>query len=150
MTSYWEERRKLVWKDRGCGDEVAEKLAHDVIGAAIEVHRRLGPGLHELVYEKALSRELDLREIPHCRQAPVPVIYKGVLVGEGFIDILVDDRLVLELKAVEELHPVHFAQLRGYLCVSDRRLGLLINFNVPLLQNGINRVINARSRQPTT
>ena len=146
MGSFWEERRRIVGRKLDCGDDVAERLAHEVIGAAIEVHRGLGPGLHELVYEKALSHELNLRGIPHDRQAPVPVHYKGVCVGEGFIDLLIDGRLVIELKAVEELHPVHFAQLRGYLLVSNRRLGLLINLNVPILQDGIKRVVNSRGR----
>ena len=117
-----------------------------MIGAAIEVHRALGPGLPELIYEKALSRELTLRHIPHTRQAPVPVHYKGELMGEGFIDILVDGRLVLELKSIEELHPVHYAQVRAYLCASDRRLGLLINFNNSTLHEGIKRIVNSGTR----
>jgi GxxExxY protein len=127
------------------GDPVVEGLAVRVIGAAIEVHRHLGPGLPEAVYETALSFELRDLEIAHQRQAPVPVVYKGREVGEGFIDILVERRLVIELKAVDELHPKHHAQVRAYLCASDLNLGLLINFNNHILRDGIRRIVRRRS-----
>lgn len=132
------------WHDDGCGDPSLEQLAHGVIGAAIEVHRLIGPGLPESVYETALSHELALRQIDHERQVPLPVVYKGVTVGEGRMDLVVDKRLVVELKSCEQLHDVHRAQVRAYLCVTGFLLGLLINFHVAVLQDGIRRVINSR------
>lgn len=132
------------WRDEGCGDGVVERLAHAVIGAAIEVHRVLGPGLPESVYEYALSHELGLRKVPHQRQVPLPVVYKGIEVGEGRMDLLVDGRLVVELKSCEQLHDVHRAQVRAYLCATGHLLGLLINFNVPVLHEGIRRIVNSK------
>jgi GxxExxY protein len=123
-------------------DETTEELAKAVIGAAIEVHRHLKPGRPENTYKLALCQELNLRSIPHEKEVRVPITYKGVSVGEGYIDILVHKRLILELKAVEVLHEVHRAQLIGYLQAMDLQLGLLINFNVILLRQGIKRVIN--------
>ena len=123
-------------------DEVTEELAQRVIGAAIEVHKLIKPGMPENVYKMALSHELDLRQIPHQREMPVPILYKGVKVGEGFIDILVDRKLILELKSVEALHEVHRAQAIGYLQATGLQLALLINFNVVQLRTGIRRVIN--------
>src|SRR3954470_22788973 len=99
-------------RDHSGVDPVTEDLACAVIGAAIEVHRELFPGLPESVYKLALSRELTRRQIPHRIEVPVPIYYKGELVGQGRIDILVADRLVLELKAVEALTPVHSAQAK--------------------------------------
>ena len=96
-------------------DEETEALARAVIGAAIEVHKHLRPGMPENAYKLALSHELKLRGIPHEVEVPVPILYKGIRVGEGFLDVLVDKRLILELKAVEALHEVHRAQLLGYL-----------------------------------
>ncbi|MEM1013099.1 MAG: GxxExxY protein [Planctomycetota bacterium] len=141
--SYFAARARIVgeWDD-GSGDETAEDACRQVIGAAIEVHRVLGPGLPEVLYEKALGHELTLQQVSHRRQAPVPVTYKGVVVGEGFMDLLVQDRLVVELKVVDDLHPLHLAQVRAYLSAARLRLGLLINFNVPILRDGIRRVIN--------
>ena len=130
------------WKDAGCGDAEVERLAHAAIGAAIEVHRVLGPGLPESVYELALCHELGLRGIAHERQAPVPVVYKGLVVGEGKVDVLIGGRLVLELKACIPNLKLHQGQLISYLCALDLPLGLLINFHVPLLTSGINRVLN--------
>ena len=137
-----ERRGREPWSDEGCGDEVAEKLAHAVIGAAIEVHRELGPGLPETAYEAALAHELTLRSIHHQRQSPVPIHYKGVLVGEGRVDLLVEGRLIIELKACEQLNHLHRAQVRAYLCATGHRLALLINFNVSVLHDGIKRVLN--------
>ncbi len=117
-----------------------DELASTVIGAAIEVHRHLGPGYLESVYEEALAVELSQRKIEYRRQHPVSVEYKGQAVGEGKIDLLVGDQLVVELKAVEALLPVHKAQLISYLKASRLHLGLLINFNVPVLRDGIQRV----------
>jgi GxxExxY protein len=123
-------------------DDETEALATAVIGAAIEVHKELGPGLPERSYHLALSHELDLRGIPHECEVRVPIVYKGKPVGEGWIDILVAGKLVVELKAVEALSPVHRAQVLTYLRVMKLKLGLLINFNVAVLKDGIKRVIN--------
>src|SRR5262249_55982000 len=111
-------------------------------GAAIEVHRILGPGLLESIYQRALCHELTLRGVRHLPQQPVPVTYKGAALGNDLImDLLVDDELVVELKAVDRLEPIHEAQLLTYLRLSGRRLGLLINFNVRLLKDGVRRRI---------
>ena len=123
-------------------DDETEALATAVIGAAIEVHKEMGPGLPEHSYHLAMSHEFDLRRIPHQCEVKVPILYKGKPVGEGWIDILVAGRLVVELKAVEALSPVHRAQLLSYLRVTRLQLGLLINFNVLILKDGIKRVIN--------
>jgi GxxExxY protein len=126
-------------------DPETEQLAELVIGAAIEVHRELGPGLPEISYCKAMSHELDLRGIPHECEAPVEIYYKGKLVGQGRIDILVASKLIVEVKAVESLNSTHRAQVITYLQVKRLKLGLLINFNVPILKDGIGRVINTFS-----
>jgi GxxExxY protein len=119
-----------------------DPLTGQVIGAAIEVHRLLGPGLLESVYQRALCHELELRGIPIEPLRPVPVRYKGLDLGEDLVlDILVDRRLVVELKAVETVLAVHEAQLLTYLRLTAVRLGLLINFNVRLLKDGVRRRI---------
>jgi len=117
------------------------RLSGSVIGAAIEVHRILGPGHLESIYEEALGVELRLREIPSERQVLVPVKYKGSDVGSRRLDLVVDDCLIVELKAVDALLPIHRAQLLSYLRASALRLGLLINFNCEVLKDGIRRVI---------
>jgi GxxExxY protein len=117
------------------------RLANAVIGAALEVHRALGPGLLESVYEEALCIELKLRGLPFVREAAVPVRYKGQIAGELRLDLLVRNALIIELKAVDELAQVHSAQLLSYMRLTGHKLGLLINFNVPLLKNGIKRLI---------
>ena len=122
-------------------NEKVDQLARAVIGAAIEVHRHLGPGFLEGVYEEALVVELALRNIPFERQKPVPVYYKGQVVGEGRIDLLVAAELLVELKAVEAFAPIHKAQVISYLKAMGLHLGVLINFNVPVLRAGIQRVI---------
>lgn len=122
------------------GDDV-EALARDVIGAAIDVHRALGPGFLEAVYEKSLSIELGERRISHTCQAPVKVHYKGACVGEGRVDILVDNKIIIELKAVEQFNGIHQAQLISYMRALDVRLGLLMNFNTPVLKDGIKRFV---------
>jgi GxxExxY protein len=115
-------------------------LSYRAIGAAIAVHRELGPGLEESDYEPALSAELSAGGINHVCQQPVPVVYKHVRLDAGYrIDVLIEQSLVIELKAVETLHPVHEAQLLTYLRLSQRKLGLLINFDVPVLKDGIRR-----------
>jgi GxxExxY protein len=122
-------------------NENLDRLAHDVIGAAIEVHRNLAPGFLESVYEEALCIELDLREIPFERQVNHGIDYKGHGVGDGRLDIVVGKRLVVELKAVESLAPIHTAQVISYLKATGCQLALLINFNVSVLKEGIKRVI---------
>ena len=117
------------------------QLTGAVIGAAIEVHRVLGPGFLESVYEEALCVELNLRRIPYIRQCVVAVNYKGQSVGEGKLDLLVSNTLIVELKAVENLAPIHKAQVISYLKMTCHPLALLINFNVPLLKDGIKRII---------
>lgn len=115
-------------------------LTERVIGAAIEVHRHLGPGFPEMVYEDALSIELSERGIPFVRQHAIAVYYKQHRVGEGRLDMLVDERLVLELKAVEMLTNVHVAQTLSYLKAANLSLALLINFNVKVLKDGLRRL----------
>jgi len=118
-------------------------LTGEVIGAAIEVHKILGPGLLESAYEECLCRELELRKIPHERQKELPIEYKGLRLDCGYhLDILVANRLILELKACESLEPIHKAQLLTYLKLTGIKLGLLINFNVPVLKQGIKRIAN--------
>ena len=122
-------------------DDRIERLAYMTIGAAIEVHRHLGPGFLESVYEAALAVELASRGIACQRQVIVEVNYKGIPVGEGRLDLLVDGALIVELKAVDALLPIHKAQLLSYLKAFKQPLGLLINFKVPVLRHGIHRVI---------
>jgi GxxExxY protein len=113
-----------------------------VIGAAIEVHRVLGPGLLESAYEECLCHELSLRSIAFQRQLVLPVDYKGVRLDCGYrLDIVLPGKLVIEIKAVEALAPIHDAQLLTYLKLSGIRTGLLLNFNVPLLRDGIRRLV---------
>ncbi|MEJ5223209.1 MAG: GxxExxY protein [Anaerolineales bacterium] len=122
-------------------DEETNNLTRDVIGALIEVHRKLGPGFLESVYEEAICLELEKRKIPYERQAKLTVMYDGVPIGEGRVDLLVADKLILELKSVETLLPIHQAQLMSYLKMAHCELGLLVNFNVPILKQGIKRII---------
>lgn len=121
-----------------------EELAHAVIGAAIEVHRVLGPGYLEAFYEQALCVELARRKVPFSRQVPLAVNYKGCRVGEARLDLVVGARLIVELKVTEGIAPIHIAQLSSYLKATKLQLGLLITFNVDVLRNGIRRVIWTR------
>jgi GxxExxY protein len=123
-------------------DYRTEALAEAIIGAAIEVHRHLGPGVSEVSYKLSLSHELTLRGIPHACEVPVSLTYKGLDVGTVRLDMLVDGLVIVELKAVEALNQLHRAQAITYLQITKLQLALLINFNVPLLKNGIKRVIN--------
>ncbi|AFZ31326.1 hypothetical protein Glo7428_2825 [Gloeocapsa sp. PCC 7428] len=127
-------------EEKMLGENVSQ-LTGALIGAAIEVHRLLGPGFLETVYEEALCVELRLRKIPFTRQPVVAVRYKGEQVGEGRLDLLISNTLIVELKAVEKLAPIHEAQVLSYLKMTGYPLALLINFNVPLLKNGIKRII---------
>jgi GxxExxY protein len=122
-------------------DDETNQLANMVIGAAINVHRILGPGYLESLYEEALVRELQLQGIPFERQKIISIDYKGYSIGESRLDLLVDDRLIVELKSVESLMPIHRVQLLSYLKATELQLGLLINFNVTTLRNGIKRII---------
>lgn len=118
-------------------------LATAVIGAAIEVHKVLGPGLLESAYESALMYELTLREYGFSSQVHLPLVYKGQDIGPVYrLDILVERRLIVELKSVEVLHPVHYAQTLNYLRISKLKLALLINFNTRYLKDGVHRLIN--------
>jgi GxxExxY protein len=118
-------------------------LSNVIIGAAIEVHRTLGPGLLENIYEECLATELELRGVRIERQRRVTIQYKGRPIAADLrIDLLVDEQVIVELKAIEKLLPVHSAQLLSYLRLTGRSLGLLINFNVPLLREGVRRVVN--------
>ena len=118
-----------------------DALARRVIGAAIEVHRALGPGYLESVYEEDLALELEAQRIDCDRQAPVRIDYKGQVVGEARLDLLVAGRLIVELKAVDALLPIHQAQVLSYLKATQRQLGLLINFNVRVLRDGVKRIV---------
>ena len=123
--------------------EELNQLSRVVIGAAIEVHRHLGPGLPEEVYERAMDVELSIRGIPFERQKPVEVVYKGVVVGRGKIDLLVGGKLIVEIKTVDSLIPRHRLQARSYMRIIHEPLGLLINFDVVLLKDGIKRVVDS-------
>jgi GxxExxY protein len=117
-------------------------LTREIIGAAIEVHKQLGPGMLESAYEECLSYELECRGLTVARQKPVPVVYKEVKLECGYrIDILVNDTVVLELKSVDVLGPIHEAQILTYIRFAKRRIGLLINFNVTVLKSGIRRYV---------
>jgi GxxExxY protein len=114
-----------------------EDLTEQIIGAAIEVHRALGPGLLESAYEECLCHELNIREIPFRRQVSLPVLYKGVKLDCGYrIDLIVDDRVILELKCTEHILPVHEAQLLSYMKMANVRVGILVNFHVATLVRG--------------
>jgi GxxExxY protein len=118
------------------------ELSHRVLGLCLEVHRELGPGLLESAYEEALAYELAKAGLRFERQRETPLTYKGVALDCGYrIDLLVEGELILELKATSELLPIHHAQLLTYLKLERRSLGLLINFNVPVLKDGIRRVV---------
>jgi GxxExxY protein len=122
-------------------EQVTNDWADRIIGAAIEVHRLLGPGFLESIYENALCRELRIRGVPFKRQARVPVFYKDELVGEGRLDLMVANLVVVELKAAENIQPIHYSQLLSYLKATGLKLGLLINFKERRLMLGIRRVI---------
>lgn len=118
-------------------------ISKTIIGAAIEVHKNLGPGLLESVYEYCLLQELHLQGLKAIRQVKLPVSYKGELLNKDFfIDILVEDKIIIELKCAEILLPVHEVQLVTYLKLANKRLGLLLNFNVPIMIKGIKRKVN--------
>lgn len=119
------------------------KLTSQIIGAAIEVHKTLGPGLLESTYEECLCKELDLKAMNFVRQKEIPVNYKGHRLDCGYrIDVLVEEEIILELKSCQELEPIHKAQLLTYLRLTGKQVGLLLNFNVKRMKDGIVRVVN--------
>ena len=121
-------------------------LTEQIIGAAIEVHREKGPGLLESAYEGCLAHELTLRGIANVRQVPVPLVYKGVTIDVAFrADLIVEDRVLVELKAIESVAPIHRAQVLSYIRETKHQVGLLINFHVGKLIDGITRFANDRS-----
>jgi len=122
-----------------------DSLTHQIIGCAIEVHRHLGPGLLEATYEEALCNELDDAALPYTRQVRVPVSYKGRLIGEHRPDLVVADQVLVEVKSVEALHPVHQAQILAYMRVLQVRVGLLMNFNSAVLRTNVRRFVLQRS-----
>jgi GxxExxY protein len=120
-----------------------EYLAAQIFKSALEVHKALGPGLLESVYGFSLLTEFQLRGIPFNHQVKVPLFYKGYSTAKEFIiDVLVDDHIIIELKSVEGLLPVHQAQVLSYMKLADKRMGFLINFNVVLLKDGFKRIVN--------
>ncbi len=119
-----------------------DRWSNKVIGCALEVHRHLGPGLLESVYSKCLAYEMKLQGVSFIREARLPVIYKEITLEEGYrIDFLVEDELIIELKSVEEILPVYQAQLLSYMKLSGKKTGLILNFNVQLLKDGIKRMV---------
>jgi len=121
---------------------IEEELTKKIIGAAIEVHRYWGPGLVESIYEKSLAVELEKRAIPFKRQLKLELNYKGVVLDEEFrLDLIIGDKVVVELKVVKELAPIFEAQLLTYMRLTECRVGLLMNFNVPVLKDGIKRLV---------
>jgi GxxExxY protein len=126
----------------GLKQQPINEITEKIIGAAIAVHKELGPGLLESAYEACLVYELVQNGLKAESQKPLPVFYRGVHVDCGYrIDLLVDDQIIVELKAVEKLEPIHEAQLLSYLKLSGCKVGLLINFNTKLLKNGIRRLV---------
>ena len=120
-----------------------DELSSQIISAAIEVHKALGPGLLESAYEKCLCRELELRDVPFVQQQPVPVEYKGVRLECGYrLDLCVAGRIVIEVKSVSELSKIHDAQVLTYLRLTGMSLGLILNFNVALMKDGIRRIVH--------
>ncbi len=127
--------------------EKLNELSRHIIGAAIEVHRAIGPGMPEEAYVNALAIELSLRSIGFEREKPVDIVYKGIVVAKGRIDLLVEGLLVVEAKCVDAIGPVHRLQTLKYMRILKQPLGLLINFNVPMLKLGIKRIIDSDRNQ---
>jgi GxxExxY protein len=118
-------------------------LTGKIINAAVEVHRVLGPGYLESIYEEALSDELNFRKIPFERQKQIAVNYKGQMIGEGRLDLLIDKKVIVELKAVDHLAPIHKAQVLSYLKATNLQVALLINFNTIALKDGLKRIVRS-------
>ena len=125
------------------------QIANEVVDAAVKIHSELGPGLLESVYDVVLASELDRRGLRVERQVPIPIEYQGLRIDEGFrADIIVDGKVILELKSVEQLAKVHHKQLFTYLKLADKRLGLLLNFGAELMKDGIKRIANGMEETP--
>ncbi len=121
---------------------IETKLTEQIIGGAIEVHKHWGPGLYEEIYERSLYHELQLRDVPFESQVNLPLLYKGKRVGDDLrLDLIIMGKVVVELKAVKALEPIHEAQLLTYMKLTKCKVGLLINFNVPVLKQGIKRMV---------
>lgn len=119
------------------------ELSYKVIGIALELHKKVGPGLLESAYENALAYDLEEAGLEVKQQVPLPFYYKEIKMEVGYrVDIIVENKLIVEIKSLENLAPVHFSQLLTYLKLSEKRLGLLINFNTKILKDGIHRVVN--------
>jgi GxxExxY protein len=118
-----------------------EEIVYKTIGCGIAVHRALGPGLLEQIYVRAISIELEAQGVPYVSERQYPVHYRGRLISQQRLDLVVADHVALEVKSVEQLAPVHHAQLLSYLHISGLRVGLLMNFNVPILQDGLKRIV---------
>jgi len=119
------------------------RITEKIIGCAIEVHRNLGPGLLESAYEKCLCYELTQVGFEYKQQLPLPVIYKGINLECGYrMDVVVEDLVIVEIKAIERILPVHEAQLLSYLKLYNKKVGLLMNFHVPMLKSGLKRIVN--------
>jgi len=122
---------------------IENNISKIIVDKCLKIHRALGPGLLESVYEEVLSYELTRTDLNHARQVGIPVIYDDIKMDLGFrADMVVDEKVILELKSVENILPVHKKQLLTYLKLSDLKLGLLINFNVALIKDGITRIVN--------
>ncbi len=136
------ESAEIYLYKNGFGEMKTNEITEAIIKAAIEVHRALGPGLLESAYEEYMAHELTLQNIPFERQIPLPITYKGRQLDCGYrLDLLVANGVVVEIKAIEALQPIHDAQLLTYLKLGGWKVGLLINFNVPLLKQGIKRKV---------
>jgi GxxExxY protein len=123
--------------------EKLNEISSIVVAAAIDVHKEMGPGLLESVYQHCLVKEFRLRDMPTEVTVSIPLKYKGFYLNKDYVaDIIVDQEVILELKAVEGILPVHEAQIISYLKLADKRLGFILNFNVPLMKNGIKRFVN--------
>lgn len=123
--------------------EEYNRISKIILNSAIEVHREIGPGLLESVYEMCLIEELEKNELLAVNQVELPIVYKGKKLNKNFrIDILVENKIIIELKTVDQIRPVHEAQIISYLKLADKKLGFLINFNVSLLKNGFKRFVN--------
>jgi GxxExxY protein len=124
-------------------------IAQQIVDAAFRIHTALGPGLLESVYDAVLAYELGRRGLRTARQQPIPVVYETVRIDTGFrADLIVEDKVIVEIKSVEVLAPVHKKQLLTYLRLADKRLGLLINFQVALIKDGITRIVNGLDEAP--
>jgi len=119
------------------------KLSKEILDACFTVHREMGPGLLESVYEPCLIHEFGLRKIKTRSQVPLPLVYKGILISKEFrLDIVVEEEIIIEIKSVEVILSVHEAQIISYLKLADKRLGFLVNFNMPLIKDGFRRYVN--------